>query len=38
MKKHTNLTFLLLFTVSLVFNQTTSLFKQQNEIKRMIKE
>ena len=38
MKKHTNLTFLLLFTVSLVFNQTTSLFKQQNEIKTMIKE
>ena len=38
MKKHTSLTFLLLFTVSLVFNQTTSLFKQQNEIKTMIKE
>jgi uncharacterized integral membrane protein len=38
MKKHISLIFLLLFTVSLVFNQTTSLFKQQNEIKTMIKD
>tara|TARA_B110000438_G_scaffold298212_1_gene345992 strand:- start:16 stop:1320 length:1305 start_codon:yes stop_codon:yes gene_type:complete len=38
MKKHISITFLLLFTVSLIFNQTTSLFKQQDEIKTMIKE
>jgi hypothetical protein len=38
MKKHISSTFLLLFTVSLVFSQTTSLFKQQDEIKTMIKD
>ena len=38
MKKQIKLTFLLLFTVSLVFSQTTSLFKQQDEIKTMIKD
>ena len=38
MKKQIKLTFLLLFIVAFGFNQTTSQFKQQNEIVSMIKD
>jgi len=37
MKKYIKLTFLLLFIINFSFNQTTSQFKQQNEIVEMIK-